>query len=554
VRVPDETERPRSGSNRSGALSRRRFLQAVSAVGGAGAVLASMEVLGLSPDVLRNKHPFQAPRPSDFHLQCRANDTSVLVLGAGDAGLATAYELSKAGYRCEILEARSRPGGRCWSVRGGIEHTDLTGSSQHSQFADGLYLNAGPARIPQHHTTLDYCRELRVPIEVFINSNPDALLYREADDGSHGPLTGRPVRRRAAKADYAGYVSELLAKCTQQAALNAVLGPDDREALIEYLRSYGVLGPRDRYVGSPDRGYEQPPGAAGQAGTTADPYDLSALLASGLGTSFAFDQEWDQAMPMFQPVGGMDRIPYALANAVPGPIRYDAAVSRIQVRDDRVDVDYTDAAGSTQTASADYCVCTIPPTVLRKIAHNLPANVTISLNELAAMPVGKMGLQFRRRFWEEDDHIFGGISDTNLDIGTIFYPSYGFHSERGVLIGYYNYFENSSRFAAMPPKERERRALAQGTKLHGDVYRKEFESSFSVHWQNERFSEGGWVLWQDRSSPNYQTLLQPVQRLYFAGDHLSQVTAWQHGAFESARYVVTQLHDRVLSAAGGCPR
>ena len=106
----------------------------------------------------------------------------------------------------------------------------------------------------------------------------------------------------------------------------------------------------------------------------------------------------------------------------------------------------------------------------------------------------------------------------------------------------------------MSPQDRERRALAQGAKLHGDAYQKEFESSFSVHWQNQPFSEGGWALWQDRTSSGYQALLQPVERLYFAGDHLSQVTAWQHGAFESARHVVTQLHDRVLSAGAGCPR
>ena len=40
---------------------------------------------------------------------------------------------------------------------------------------------------------------------------------------------------------------------------------------------------------------------------------------------------------------------------------------------------------------------------------------------------------------------------------------------------------------------------------------------------------------------------QPAQRLYFAGDHLSYLTAWQHVAIESARYVVTQLHPRVLA-------
>ena len=92
-------------------------------------------------------------------------NTTVLVLGTGIAGLGTAYELEKAGYLCEVLEARERPGGRCWTVRGGTREIDLDGAFQTAQFADGHYMNAGPARIPQHHTTLDYCRELGVAIE-----------------------------------------------------------------------------------------------------------------------------------------------------------------------------------------------------------------------------------------------------------------------------------------------------------------------------------------------------------------------------------------------------
>ncbi len=533
----------------TGALTRRRFLYALGAVGGAGAVLGSMEALGLMPNAEEHKQPFRPPGRSDFHLQGRVNHTSVLILGAGDAGLATAYELEKAGYRCEILEARARPGGRAWTVRGGTEDTDLAGVSQHAAFAEGQYMNAGPARIPQSHTTLDYCRELGVPIEVFINANPDAFLYRESAEGVAGPLTGRPVRRRAAKADYTGYVSELLAKSTNQGALDAVLGPTDREALLEYLRAVGVLGPGDRYLGSSQRGYRTPPGAANTPGTVAPPYDLSNLLTSGLGASFPFELEWDQAMPMFQPVGGMDRIPFALAAAVQGPLRYQAEVRRITISADAVTVDYRDSGGADQQATADYCVCTIPPSVLSKIPNNLPSNVSSALTDLQAMSVGKMGLQFKRRFWEEDSRILGGITDTNLDIGTIFYPSYGFHGDGGVLIGYYVFLDQSDRFAAMSPAERERIAIDQGAKIHGSAYRSEFESAFSVHWQQQRFSEGGWVLWlEDRAqSSAYQTLIEPVQRLYFAGDHLSYVTAWQHGAFESARYVVSGLHARVLA-------
>jgi monoamine oxidase len=342
----------------------------------------------------------------------------------------------------------------------------------------------------------------------------------------------------------------LLAKAINQRALDASITAADREGLLEFLTSFGALDPGGRYVGSDRRGYLTPPGAADQPGEVARPPTLSELLAASFGVYFPFELGWDQAMMMFQPVGGMDRIPHALAGALRGTIRYGAQVQQITVADDRVEVIFTDAAGGSLKVSADYCICTIPPTVLSRIPGNLPAGVTSALNSLQPMSTAKMGLQFRRRFWEEDDRIFGGITDTNLDIGTIWYPSHGYLGERGVLIGYYNYFDHSDAYAALSPLERERRALEQGAKVHGEAYRAEFENSFSVHWTKIRHSEGGWVLWQDRAaSPAYRTLLKPVGRLYFAGDHLSYVTSWQRGAFESARHVVTSLHQRVLAAS-----
>jgi monoamine oxidase len=284
--------------------------------------------------------------------------------------------------------------------------------------------------------------------------------------------------------------------------------------------------------------------------TPAEPYTLSDLLTANFGRYFPFELGWDQAMMMFQPVGGMDRIPYALAGVLRGTIRYGAQVQQITVAADRVDVIFTGPGDASLKVSADYCVCTIPPNVLAKVPSNLPTTVTSALSSVVPMSTAKMGLQFRRRFWEEDDRIFGGITDTNLDIGTIWYPSHGHLGEKGVLIGYYNYLEQSDAYAALSPRDRERRALDQGARVHGEAYRAEFENSFSVHWTKVRHSEGGWALWQDRAaSPVYRTLLEPVGRLYFAGDHLSYVTSWQHGALESARHVVTELHRRVLAAS-----
>ena len=121
-------------------ISRRRFLQAVGAAGGAAAVLGSMEALRLVAPAGEHRQPFQPPRKSDFALQGRANGTRVLILGAGIAGLTTAYELEKAGYACEILEARERPGGRNWTVRGGTTETEIDGPAQTASFARGPVL------------------------------------------------------------------------------------------------------------------------------------------------------------------------------------------------------------------------------------------------------------------------------------------------------------------------------------------------------------------------------------------------------------------------------
>src|SRR6266567_2381679 len=172
-------------------ISRREFLQRLGVTGGAGITLSAMAALGLvAPEPV--KMEFHAPSRSDFTLTGRSS-ASVVILGAGIAGLTAAYELEKAGYRCQILEARDRPGGRNWTARRGTRETSIDGIAQTCQFDPRQYMNVGPTRIPQHHTTLSYCRELNIPVHVFGNQNADAYYYFE----SAGPLSNRRIRHRA---------------------------------------------------------------------------------------------------------------------------------------------------------------------------------------------------------------------------------------------------------------------------------------------------------------------------------------------------------------------
>ena len=526
-------------------VSRRRFLQSVGVSGGAGALFATMGALGLAPAAAAAAPAYRAPQRSDFALTGRSGKR-VIVLGGGIAGLTTAYELGKAGYDCTVLEAREVAGGRNFTVRRGTTQTDLDGQKQRAAFSPGIYLNAGPARIAQWMVTLDYCRELGVPVEPFVNANADALIYNEAA----GMQPGHPVRYRTAKADVYGYVAELLAKATDQGALDAQLTAADKERLLSFLQGFGAIGGRTAdwaYAGSSRRGFASYPGAGNDVGVPLDgPGPLADVFASNVGRYFSFEFGYDQAMMMFQPVGGMDRIPAALARAVGhGRIKLGAEVASVTDRADAVEVSYRQD-GRTRTVTADFCVAALPPHLMARVPHNLGAQVQAALGSFPVTPSGKIGLEYRSRWWENDLRIYGGITETDLDLAHIWYPSHDFHAPRGLIVGYYNTGQAARTYGALTPQQRVERAVEQGVKIHGEKYRSELTTAFSVAWHRTPYLEGAWTSppW---GSAAYNRLLEPSGRVYFAGDWLSHEVAWQHGAFVSARSVVTALHRRVLS-------
>src|SRR5439155_20375843 len=129
------------------ALTRRRLLEQIGAVGGAGAAYLAMEAMGLAVPTPAQAENFTLPPAS-------GTGRSVVILGAGIAGLVSAYELKRAGYHVTVLEARDRIGGRSWTVRGGDRIVQTGRPDQHASFDPGLYFNAGPARIPSTHRAI----------------------------------------------------------------------------------------------------------------------------------------------------------------------------------------------------------------------------------------------------------------------------------------------------------------------------------------------------------------------------------------------------------------
>jgi len=79
----------------------------------------------------------------------------------------------------------------------------------------------------------------------------------------------------------------------------------------------------------------------------------------------------------------------------------------------------------------DYAVCTIPLSVLKKIPADFAPAYQAAVASTSYSAGAKIGIQFKRRFWEEDDHIMGGISTTSQDIRMVVYPSYGYQGKSG---------------------------------------------------------------------------------------------------------------------------
>lgn len=514
-------------------LSRRGLLEAL---GGVGAATLTLNALGLLPVPTALAAAPLLPAES-------GRGKSVAVLGAGIAGLVTTLLLRRAGYRCTVIEARTRPGGRVWTVRGGdtMEEIDSTQTVEWESDPH-LYFNVGAARLSHHHLgILGYCREFGVALEPFINDNRAALIQIDSE------FSGEPQRIARLQADLRGAVAELAARSA----------PIDG-SLDALLRNFGALTKDMTYVGSARAGFASPetsPGAGTQRGTRQKPIPIGDIArlneARILADALTFIETWNQAPAMLQPVGGMDRIVQALVKAVGGDITYGHEVEQILRLGERAQIVSRDRrSGSRVTTEADYVVCTIPLPVLKSIGADFSPAVKRAIEQGAEAyaPAAKVAFAASPRWWEIDHHLYGGISWTSRDINQVWYPSHGIHTSKGILIGAYIWEEEPARrYGAMSPVERRVAAIADGERLHPG-YGAKVGAAASVAWSKVPYSLGAWVEWDfvpGARETIYSALLPPDGPFHFTGEHMSYVTGWQEGAVQSAHYTVGQIAERV---------
>jgi monoamine oxidase len=513
-------------------ISRRDFLMRVGQAGGYSAAFVTMQGLGLLPIEASVAAPIEAAAGI-------GKNVKIVVLGGGVAGLTTAYEARKLGYEVTLLEARHRPGGRAWSAKNGDVVEFVDGTRQPITWTPGLYQNMGPARIPSvHGTILGYCRELKVPLEVEINTSRSTLLQNDKIND------GKPYVQRKVINDTRGQVSELLAKAIGEGFLDQDLSKQDLERMVEALKLYGALDKATgKYRGCDRASLTQYPGAGSQIMIVDnDPIPIHALLDANFWSAELYEEAWDWQATMMQPVGGMQEISNAFARSLGPIVIYEAPVTEIAKTANGVRVTYN-KAGTIRHVEADYAVCTMPLTLLRKIKADLdPAHRSVVEN---AGYSSSFKIPWEsKRFWETEYNIYGGLSFLSQGMSPVWYPSASLMSERGIVVSGYT-DEVYGGFQNLSMQEKFDASRAQIEKLHPG-HGKDLEKPIFCGWRHIKWNEGSWI---SRQSPqDYETICSPDGPIVFAGDHASHLVAWQEGAALSGRRAVQMVSDMVKAS------
>jgi monoamine oxidase len=220
-----------------------------------------------------------------------------------------------------------------------------------------------------------------------------------------------------------------------------------------------------------------------------------------------------------------------------------AEVRSVRQTADDVRVVYRDTrTGEQHELVGDYCVSCLPMSIVRTLDINLSPRMAQAVGETAHAAIAKMGLQMRRRFWEEDDGIFGGhLWSRGLQLGEFSYPSNGYFGDKGVLLGYYG-SSTQAGLDAMSVRGRVEHVLTQASKVHPQM-REEFEAAYAVWWEKVPYSVGAYG--RTPSQDLLARLAEPDGRIYMGSAMVSADPAWMEGAVEGAWRAVEHIHERV---------
>jgi monoamine oxidase len=454
---------------------------------------------------------------------------SVIIVGAGAAGLTAAFELLRAGHVPILIEASQRVGGRLYTIR--------------EAFSAGLYGEAGSMRIPEvHSTTLFYTRQ-RFGLKTRPFPNVDV------DDRGFYFLEGRLSSYRQIKDDPAFVANRVrrrwettFAPIRQRMDCAAAQGRI-REAWQELVEEYRDFSLRDFLVRGPQPWPAEDLRLFGLVGLGIGGYD------SMLGLAFVelmrlFYCGWDQ--DQVEIVGGCDQLaagflttpPPGCAATLASHIRFGAEVVRIEQAESGVKVCWRGPAGSGETCG-DYLVLTAPfPVLATSIEVDPPFSVgkRRAIQNLHYLSSAKVFLQSRERFWEPPvpgAATAAGSTITDLALRAAYFPLEPFAgTTRSLILASYTWEEDAERWYSLAPDERITVAARQLAEIF-PAFRDQCESGASIAWHQEPFARGAFVQFTPGQMEMYEDIIRPEGRIHIAGEHASFAHGWVEGAVQS---------------------
>jgi monoamine oxidase len=454
-------------------------------------------------------------------MEQRRTPKSVVVMGAGLAGLAAAYELTQAGYEVTVLEAQTRPGGRVHTVR--------------DAFADGLYAEGGgEGFIPvDPDYAMRYIKLFNLPLA----PQPPVLapLYYLRGQRIPGlgdadiawPLDLTPQERKLGLMGMKQhYLDPAVQQVTSANGAPEVLDRYDQLSFAEALRAQGASPAAIELLSTV---YWDFVGEGTQ--------NESALARLG-----RLSMECRMLVsPPYAIAGGNDLLPKAFAARLGERIRYGAPVVRIEHSAHGVCLAYR-RGNQQQTLTANYLVCAIPFSVLRHldIVPGFSPEKQQAIGELPYASVCRVQIQCRTRFWLAEG--LSGAVATDLPL-TCWDNTPQQEGRRGIL-GAYLKGPAARELAALNEAERLSWTLAHLEKMYPQI-RDYYEGGFSTCWEEDPWARGGYPWFRPgQMTTVFPHIARPEGRVYFAGDHTAPfLSGYMQGALESGVRAAQEIQD-----------
>lgn len=436
------------------------------------------------------------------------------------AGLSAAFELVAQGHDVTVLEARTRPGGRVFTMR--------------ESFADGLYADAGAMQVYDSHLRAQrYIKQFGLELDPIRATAPGSLMHLGGQRIEIRP--NEPARWPFALNDdekaldsrglYAKYITPNL-KAVYEADLDGSLiakfGKFDGVTFSDFLRSQGASAGAIKIVNA---------GLPIGLGDGGDHHSALNLLREA-----AYRQLRTQS---FTIRGGTDRLPKALASRLGEGVHYGSPVTRVEQHANGVRV-MSRQRGNTQTFTADRLIVAVPFSVMRNIQFTpaLSADTRAAIEQLPTTSVVKVFVQTRTRFWIAEGQSGGASTDLPLSLlseRTINQPG-----TRGILEAYV-VGAPARQLCSLSQEERLRQVTNDIARVFPGIV-DQYESGTSKCWDEDEWSRGAYAWFKPAQMTRFvPTLGKAEGRIHFAGDHTSSTPGWMEGALQSAERVVREI-------------